>query len=181
MIYEPDGEIDLSDCVFEQKDEYTVSITGAKFKEAKNKTLKLEGVKLSGYRTIAIAGIYDPLTIKNFDYIKETVSNFVKENSKIDTSDYVLTFKCFGGAESSLGVIIDVVAKTQEIADAVCSLARSRALHCDYAGRKSSAGNLAFPFSPSDLHVGEVYEFSVFCLAEVDSLTETSKFFIEEV
>ena len=181
MIYEPDGEIDLSDCVFEQKDEHTVSISGAKFVEAKQKTLKLEGVKLSGYRTIAIGGIYDPLTITKFGYIKDTVSNFVKENSKIDSNDYVLTFKEYGGAESSLGVIIDVVAKTQQIADTVCSLARSRMLHCDYTGRKSSAGNVAFPFSPSDLHVGEVYEFSVFCLAEVDSLTETSRYFIEEV
>ena len=69
----------------------------------------------------------------------------------------------------------------QEIADTVCALARSRMLHCDYAGRKSTAGNLAFPFSPSDIHVGPVYEFSLFHLAKVDSLLETSKISIEEV
>lgn len=181
MIYEPDGEIDLSECIFEQKDERTVSIRGARFTEAKEKTLKLEGVKLSGYRTIAIGGIYDPLTIQKFAFIKQTVSDFVKENSKLPAEDYALNFKEYGGAESSLGIIIDVVAKTQEIADAVCSLARSRMLHCDYTGRKSSAGNIAFPFSPSDVHVGEVYEFSIFCLAKVDSLSETSQVKIEEV
>ena len=80
-----------------------------------------------------------------------------------------------------MGIILDVVGKTQEIADTVCALARSRMLHCDYEGRKSSAGNLAFPFSPSDIHVGAVYEFSVFHLAETDSLLETSKLCIEEV
>jgi len=78
-------------------------------------------------------------------------------------------------------VVIDAVGKTQDIADTVCSLARSRTLHCDYVGRKSSAGNVAFPFSPSDVHVGEVYEFSVFHLAKVDNLEETVKVAIEEV
>ena len=66
-------------------------------------------------------------------------------------------------------------------ADTVCALVRSRMLHCDYEGRKSSAGNLAFPFSPSDIHVGAVYEFSVFHLAKVDSLLETANIEIEEV
>ena len=94
---------------------------------------------------------------------------------------YQVTFKTSGGEESSLGIIIDVVGKTQEIADTICALARSRMLHCDYEGRKSSAGNLAFPFSPSDIHAGEVYEFSVFHLAEVDSLLETSVISVEEV
>ena len=80
-----------------------------------------------------------------------------------------------GGSERSLGIIMDIVGKTQEIADTVCALARSRMLHCDYEGRKSTAGNLAFPFSPSDIHVGPVYEFSVFHLVKVDSLMETAK------
>ncbi|MBQ4161118.1 MAG: 3-methylaspartate ammonia-lyase, partial [Clostridia bacterium] len=69
----------------------------------------------------------------------------------------------------------------QEIADMVCALARSRMLHCDYAGRKSTAGNLAFPFSPSDIHVGPVYAFSVFHLAKVDSLLETAEILTEVV
>jgi hypothetical protein len=86
-----------------------------------------------------------------------------------------------GGKESSLGVMIDVVGKTQLIADTVCALVRSRMLHCDYEGRKCSAGNLAFPFSPSDIHVGAVYEFSVFHLIEVDDLAETARVVIEEV
>ena len=150
---------------------------------AEQKTLKLEGVKCSGYRTICPATIYDPLTIKNFDFIKETVLNFVKNNTKgtLPEDSYTVTFKTSGGEESSFGIIIDVVGKTQEIADTVCALARSRMLHCDYEGRKSTAGNLAFPFSPSDIHVGEVYEFSVFHLAKVDSLMETAEIMIEEV
>lgn len=177
LIYEPDGVVDLSESVFTQVDERTVRVSGSKFTPAKEKTLKLEGVKLSGYRTVCPATVYDSETVRNIDKIIQTVKNFVKENTAktLPSDSYVINFKLNGGAESSLGIIMDVVGKTQEIADTVCSLARSRMLHCDYVGRKSSAGNLAFPFSPSDIHVGEVYEFSVFHLAKVDSLLETVK------
>ena len=183
LIFEPDGVADLTNSKFEQVDARTVRVSGSEFRPAEVETLKLEGVKCSGYRTICPANIYDTDTICNIDLIKETVENFVKENTKntINPDVYTLTFKLGGGKDSSLSVIIDAVGKTQEIADTICSLARSRMLHCDFKGRKSSAGNLAFPFSPSDIHVGPVYEFSVFHLAEVDSLTETAKIEIYEV
>lgn len=183
LIFEPDGVCDLTNSVFTQIDDRTVRVSGSVFKEAKQKTLKLEGVKCSGYRTICPATIYDFKTIENIDLIIDIVTKFVAENTKntLPKGSYSLTFKLNGGSESSMGIIMDIVGKTQEIADTVCALARSRMLHCDYEGRKSSAGNLAFPFSPSDIHVGPVYEFSVFHLAKVDSLLETSKISIEEV
>ena len=183
LIYEPDGVCDLADSKYTQVDERTVRVSGSRFHSAAEKTLKLEGVRCAGYRTICPAAILDPKTIDNLDFIINTVTEFVKENTKetMPADSYKVFFKTSGGRESSLGVIIDVVGKTQEIADTVCALARSRMLHCDYTGRKSSAGNLAFPFSPSDIHVGAVYEFSIFHLAKVDSLTETSKLVMEEV
>ena len=183
LIYEPDGVCDLTNSKFTQVDERTVRVTGSVFHEAEEKTLKLEGVKCSGYRTICPATIYDPETIRQFENMKKTVMDFVKENTKntLPENSYTVTFKLSGGPESSLGIIMDIVGKTQQIADTVCALVRSRMLHCDYPGRKSSAGNLAFPFSPSDIHVGPVYEFSLFHLAKVDSLTETAKTEIQEV
>ena len=181
LIYEPDGVVDLKEAEFVQADERTVHISGARFFESEEKTLKLEGVRKVGYRTVCIGGIYDPLTINHMDQIERTVREFVSQNATYTSDSYTLQFRRYGGAESTMGIVIDVVGKTQEIADTICSLARSRILHCDYAGRKSSAGNIAFPFSPSDIHVGPVYEFSVFHLAKVSSLSETAKIRIEEV
>jgi len=183
LIFEPDGVCDLTNSKFTQIDERTVRVSGSQFKDAKEKTLKLEGVRCVGYRTICPATIYDPETIKNIDFITNTVMDFVKENTKntLPEDSYTVTFKTSGGPESSMGVVMDIVGKTQEIADTVCALVRSRMLHCDYQGRKSTAGNLAFPFSPSDIHVGAVYEFSVFHLAKVDSLMETAEITVEQV
>ncbi len=183
LIYEPDGVCDLTNSVFTQVDDRTVRVSGSVFIDAEEKTLKLEGVKCAGYRTICPATVYDPNTIENIDLIFNTVTEFVKENTKntMPENSYKIYFKTNGGKESSLGIIIDIIGNTQEIADTVCALARSRMLHCDYNGRKSTAGNLAFPFSPSDIHVGPVYEFSVFHLAKVDSLLETATITTEEI
>ena len=63
--------------------------------------------------------------------------------------------------------MIEAVASSQEKADAVCASARSGVLHYGFEGRKSTAGNLAFPFSPSDMKVGPVFRFSVYHLLEV--------------
>ena len=67
-----------------------------------------------------------------------------------------------------MGIVIEAVAPTQEAADTLLSVTRSTLLHYGYPGRISTAGNLAFPFSPSDVAVGDVYEFSVYHLMEIE-------------
>ncbi|MBO5822848.1 MAG: 3-methylaspartate ammonia-lyase, partial [Lentisphaeria bacterium] len=55
----------------------------------------------------------------------------------------------------------------QDQADALVALARSKALHQGFPERKATAGNLAFPFSPSDFSGGEVYEFALYHLTDL--------------
>ena len=54
----------------------------------------------------------------------------------------------------------------------VLAIARSLSLHSTYPGRKAIAGNLAFPFSPSDIGVGDVYEFNVYHLLKLEDSLE---------
>jgi len=95
-----------------------------------------------------------------------------------------LLFRCYGrdgvmgelepmrqAQPHEIGLVIEVIAKTQSLADTICSFARSTLLHIGYPGRQSTAGNLAFPYSPSDSSHsshGLVYEFSVYHLLTVD-------------
>ena len=184
LIFEPDGKVDLQACAYEQVTDRRVRVSGSRFTPAAQKTLKLEGTKPVGYRTVCIAGIKDKNTIKRIGDIFGKVKAFLKE--QIASSDYTIDLRRYGG-EPDLGIVLDVVAKTQELADSVCALARARTLHCDYEAneitskRKSTAGNLAFPFSPSDLHLGAVYEFGIFHLVQADDLSETVRTEIVEV
>ncbi len=71
-------------------------------------------------------------------------------------------------AGHELGLVIEAVGPTQEVADTICSFARSTLLHYGYPpGRKSTAGNLAFLYSPSDVSAGAVYQFNVHHLMQV--------------
>ena len=184
LIFEPDGVCNLKNCQYEQVSERRVRVSGSQFTEAKQKTLKIEGAKKSGYRTICIAGVKDAYTIARIDDIFQTVRSFLKEQVKDE--EYVIQLRKYGG-KPDLGVVLDVVAKTQALADSVCALARARMLHCDYEAnevtgkRKSTAGNLAMPFSPSDIHMGAVYEFSIFHLVEVEDFFETVKMEVLEI
>lgn len=194
-LHGPGGIIDLTGCKFEQADEKTVKVSGSKFIEGEQYTIKLEAAHLVGYRTLSIAGTRDPIMIGQIDHVIEAVRENTRKNfDTIDPADYSLIFKLYGkngvmgeleplkdAVSHELGIIIEVVAKTQEMANTICSFARSTMLHYGYPGRISTAGNLAFPYSPSDLKAGEVYEFVLNYLLVVDDPLELCSIHYEEI
>ena len=80
-----------------------------------------------------------------------------------------------------IGVLFEVIGDTQELANTICSTLRSTFLHYGYQGRKSTAGNLAFPFAPSDIPFGPVFEFSVYHLMEITPEERSRLFPIEHI
>ena len=178
----PGGVLDLTACHFEQLDERRVRVTGTQLQKSADYTIKLEGAQPVGFRTISIAGIRAPDLIQQLDGVLEAVRDRVFANfESIDPSEAQLLFRVYGkngvmgGLEPcvdqpphEVGLVIEVVAETQSLADTLCSFARSSLLHFGYPGRKSTAGNLAFPYSPSDISHGAVYEFSIYHLMTVN-------------
>ena len=172
----PGGHLDLSDCVFTADSDRRVRVTGSKFIPEEIPSVKLEGAKEAGYRTISICGNRDPAFISQIDEILEAVKKRTAANLSADFP-YELDFIVYGKngvmgqlepvtsiASHEIGIVMDAVAQTQEQSAAVCSVARSTLLHHGYPGRIATAGNLAFPFSPSDIKVGPIYVFSVYAL-----------------
>jgi len=174
----PGGSLDLTGCQFTQETERTVRVSGTKFVPSTDYTVKLEGAKRIGFRTVSIAGTRDPIMISQIDTITQAVKERVADNFKDTLQEYHLLFHIYGkngvmgaleptpstqGAHE-LGIVIEATAPTQAEADTICAFARSTMLHFGYEGRRATAGNLAFPYSPSDFHAGEVYEFSLYHL-----------------
>ena len=175
----PGGALDLHETTFEQLSGGRVKVAGTKFVPTDEYYLKLEGASLIGYRTISISGVRDPIMIGQIDEVIERVKDRVADNFQ-ELKDYHLHVHCYGkngvmgelephpDPGHELGLVIEAVASTQEIADTICSFARSTMLHYGYPGRKATAGNLAFPYSPSDVSAGAVYRFSLYHLLQVD-------------
>ncbi|MCL2397208.1 MAG: DUF1446 domain-containing protein [Defluviitaleaceae bacterium] len=178
----PGGVLDLTQTTFEQTTDNTVTVRGSRFIPDDAYFVKLEAARHVGHRTISFAATCDPIMINQLDDIIAAVKERVAGNFS-DIGDFFLDFKVYGHHGASFygdtgsmpaeaAIIIEAVAPTAQLADTICSFARSTLLHFGYPGRKSTAGNLAFPFSPSDFAGGDVYEFSLYCLMAVDSPTE---------
>ena len=192
-IIEPEGVANLADSQYEQLSDRAVKVSNSTFTPAENKTVKIEGAILAGYRTICMGGSNESLFIDSLSEIADSTKRSVAEKTAGDVSpdDYTLNIRVYGGATNGanvidmaaaqVGVVIDVVGKSQEIANYVCATARGVLMHLDYAGRKSTAGNLAFPYSPSEHSLGPVYEFSAYHLIEVDEFSEAYKIEYQDI
>ncbi|WP_055668909.1 acyclic terpene utilization AtuA family protein [Desnuesiella massiliensis] len=182
ILHGPGFILDLSKCEFKEIEDGVVEVRNSQFIKNEDYFIKLEGARKVSYRTFVIAGIRDPLLLSSIEEVEELVLNQVHQYYKeIPREQYNINFynygkdgvmgkkekESFSGHE--IGVMFEVVAETQELANSICATVRSTFLHYGYDGRKSTAGNLAFPFAPSDIEFGPVYEFSIYHLMKVDN------------
>jgi hypothetical protein len=181
---EPGGLLDTSACRFDAVTDRAVRISGMQWTPADRYTVKLEGVELTGYRSISVCGTRDPVLISQIDSYLQTVRSIVAEKTTdfgVDPDTYQLSFRVYGrdgvmGAREpikqtqshELGFVLEAVAPTQDDANAVIAIARTTILHSDFVGRLCKEGNMAFPFSPSDIEAGPHYRFNMYHVVETD-------------
>lgn len=181
----PGTEVNLLDCKFEQLENGVVKVSGSKMIVPEQYTVKIEGAAKVAYRTLVIGGIRDPITIEHIEEIKAgIIEQITSDYSDIPESDFKILFHLYGKngvmgelepvkeVAHELGVVMEVVAKTQEIANTLCATARSTFMHYPYKGRKATAGNIALLYSPSDIEFGPVYKFTVYHLIDVEDGNE---------
>ncbi len=180
---EPGGMLDTSDCRFDAVSDRAVRVSGMRW-ENRPYTVKLEGAELVGYRAITVCGTRDPLLIAGVDAFLGAVRRNVADKARafgVPPEQYRLVIRTYGrdgvmGAAEpvaeitshELGFVLEAIAPTQEIANAVLAIARVNMLHVDFPGRLCKEGNMAFPFSPSDTEMPPAYRFSVFHTLAVD-------------
>ena len=73
---------------------------------------------------------------------------------------------------NEVGILGELTAATQELANAIASNARIGVLHMPYDGQMATAGNFAIPLNPPENPIGPVCRFSIYHLMEVESPLE---------
>jgi hypothetical protein len=172
----PGGVLDISNSKFNELSEGRVQVEGSRFLPDRERWIKIEGSAPRGYRTLCVAGLRDSIMIRQLPDILDFIKSKVVEVFGSNASE-ALNFKAYGldgvmgehepepeAHAKEVGLILEAVAETQDQANSLCSFARSTLLHYGYPGRISTAGNLALPFSPSDIPMGMVYDFAVYHL-----------------
>lgn len=181
----PGGGLDMSGSSFTgENGGRSVRVRGTRFVPPTRLTLKLEGVRYVGCRTICLAGIRDPFVIAHFEEVEEKVrAKLERDLPQYEVGkDYRILFRRYGAGEimkqrdpetwtpKEIGLVIEVVSPNQDIANTVCALARSGILHMGFTGRRANSGNLAFLYTPAEFPGPPCYEFALYHLMVVDDL-----------
>jgi len=191
--YLPGGLLDTTKAVYTQQGRGT-RVTGSVWESHDPYTVKLEAAVSRGFRTICLAGVRDPVLLGCLDGVLEKIRASIERQIGLPAEiGYQLDFRVYGrdavmgGWEQNrsiegheVGVLIDVVATTQEKANYVCSMARGDLHMNDYPGRKSTAGNVALAFSPSEVEMGETFGFHIWHLLPLDNPSEPFRTRIRE-
>ena len=185
---EPSGVLDLTQLQFEAVDQGKVKITGARFAPSEKHTLRLEGVEFLGYRCICVSTTRDPVLVVCIDSYIDSVQAIARQRVEglgIGEDDYKLIYRVIGKdsvmgsrelvkelSTHELGVIIEAVAPTQDMANEIVGIARQAAKNGHYEGKLCDEGCITFPYSPSDIPVGPVYRFNMLHTLEPDNPLE---------
>ena len=186
LLAGPGGLLDLRESNYEALDARRVRVRGSKFHASDRYSIKLEGASVVGYRTIFIGGIRDPILIGQLDSFLDGVRTRTGALfPELAAGEATMVFHVYGrdgvmGAKEPMryvvphevGLLGEITAATQDLANAICSAARITVLHMPYPGQLATAGNFAIPLNPPENPIGPVCKFSVYHLMELDSPEE---------
>ena len=193
-VYEPEGALNLSNARYEAVDERRTRVSGATWTDTDSPTIKMEGALKIGERAVLLAGAADPRFIAQSKEILPKLAELVRELVCEDTpQDYTLRFRIYGvdgvrmvvpAGEASPGEVFimgECIAPTRERASEVVRTCKQYLLHYGYPGRLSTAGNLAFPFTPPEVSLGTAYRFNVYHLLKVNDPDALFPMVVEEI
>ncbi len=176
-LIEPSGILDTRNATYRAASSRSVRVEGSEFRP-KPYTIKLEGAELSGYQTIAIGGVRDPIILRQLDSWLDGIRWGVgwrcsEIYGKEINEKYQLRFRVYGrdGVMGSLepdksighevGIILEIVAETEELSRAIASTACHIALHFPVPEWISLITGMAYPYSPYEIYRGPVYQFNM--------------------
>jgi len=189
-LHEPAGMLDTRAAEYVAISDRAVRVTGSRFVAANRYTVRIEGAEYVGHRYAVIAGVRDPVVLRQHDRflagLRETIDHKVRASLGLEIDrDYRLVFRVYGkngtmGAlepENSIaghevGVVLEVIARTAEEARAAITVAWHTGLHHPVPEWEGLISNWAFPYSPPELDGGPVYRFCVNHVVELDDPLE---------
>lgn len=175
VLHGPGGALYTSDLTYEQIDERTVRVRGAKFiAESEGEyTVKLEAARVSGYQTSFVGAFRDPILISQLDTWIPLIERGVRDSNKGFEFDLKIHLYGLNGVMGSLEpdtttipkevcLVVHVRAPTQEQANDVATNTKNRLTHAPYPGQLATAGNFAWPLTPSETAMGPCPEFCIY-------------------
>ncbi len=186
LLAGPGGVLDLTASRYEQLDERRVRVSGSVFRPSPIYQVKLEAAAIIGHRSIFIGGIRDPILIGQIDdFLGRVAQRMAAIHPAVRSGEAQVIFHVYGkngvmgdleplknAVPHEVGILGEITASTQELANDICSDARITVLHGPYPGQLATGGNFAIPLNPPESPIGPVCRFSIYHLMEVETPLE---------
>ncbi|OJI99245.1 hypothetical protein ASPVEDRAFT_507508 [Aspergillus versicolor CBS 583.65] len=181
ILHGPGGCLDLTTANYSVLDDrITVHVDGSVFKASKHAntpyTMKFEGAKIIGHRTIFMGSFCDPILIQQLPSLLSRVRAYVTEQHSHVGEAWSLYFHIYGFNPSipaehrgEVFLVGEALAENQALATDIASCARVACVHGAYAGQKATSGNFGMGIGGKlEIEMGVCAEFSVYHLVELE-------------
>ena len=186
-LHEPGGILDVSRSKYESVDSRIVRVTGSVFETAPY-TMKLEGAAADGFQTIMLVGIQDPTVLASLDRFVSQMHHLlvsrVADVMQERVGNFDISLRTYGWNAVSgdligsplpppreVGLLFVATAASQEIATQIAKVCNPYFFHMPLE-MGMELPSYAFPFSPSEIERGPVFEFRLNHVLAVDDPQE---------
>ena len=192
-LYEPGGHLDVTGASYTALDERRVRVTGSKWFPSDIYTVKLEGARCGGYQCVSLALIREARYVQNIQNWTYAVEEKCRKKAEEQVGeDFTLELRIIGlnatlGAQdlnaqigSEVGVLGIITAPSELVAKEVAKMLNPYLLHMPLTDDEEMP-TFAFPFSPNEMNRGEIYEFCLNHVMELDDPMQAFSLTIEQV
>ena len=193
QLYEPGGHLDVTGATYTALDDRRVRVTGSTWVPSDAYTVKLEGARCGGYQCVSLALIREARYVQNIETWTEAVEENCRQKAQERIEgDFTLELRIIGlnatlGAQdvnaqigTEVGVLGIVTAPSEMVANEVAKMLNPYLLHMPLT-EDEEMPTFAFPFSPNEMNRGEIYEFCLNHVMELDDPMQAFSLTIEQV
>ena len=195
ILYEPGGHLDVRGAVYTPLDARRVRVEGSQWVPGRY-TVKLEGARIAGYQTVALALLRDRRYVAQAREwaadVQAWVSAQITERMGLAPDEFTLELRLIG-VDATLGALENRLGQPVEVG--VLGI-----VTCPTEGQAAEAGKMlnpyllhhaltedepmptfAFPFSPAEMQRGALYEFCLNHVMELDDPMSAFQLDLHEV
>ena len=193
QLYEPGGHLDVTGATYTALDDRRVRVTDSTWVPSDAYTVKLEGARCGGYQCVSLALIREARYVQNIETWTEAVEENCRQKAQERIEgDFTLELRIIGlnatlGTQdmnaqigTEVGVLGIVTAPTEMVAKEVAKMLNPYLLHMPLT-EDEEMPTFAFPFSPNEMNRGEIYEFCLNHVMELDDPMQAFSLTIEQV
>jgi hypothetical protein len=193
QLYEPGGHLDVTGAIYTALDDRRVRVTGSTWVPSHTYSVKLEGARCGGFQCVSLALIREARYVQNIEtWTKAVEQNCRKKAQECIEGDFTLELRIIGlnatlGAQdvnaqigTEVGVLGIVTAPSELVAKEVAKMLNPYLLHMPLTDDEDMP-TFAFPFSPNEMNRGEIYEFCLNHVMELNDPMQAFSLTIEQV